>query len=39
MAIDVKIPSMGESITSGILSAWLVKDGEYVSRDQPIYEL
>ena len=39
MAIDVKVPSMGESITSGILSAWLVKDGDFVEKDQPIYEL
>ena len=39
MAIEVKVPSMGESITSGILSAWLVKDGDFVEKDQPIYEL
>lgn len=39
MAIEVKVPSMGESITSGILSAWLVKDGDFVKKDQPIYEL
>ena len=39
MAIEVKVPSMGESITSGILSAWIVKDGDFVEKDQPIYEL
>lgn len=39
MSIEVKVPSMGESITSGIISAWLVKDGDYVEKDQPIYEL
>lgn len=39
MATEVKVPSMGESITSGILSAWLVKDGDFVTKDQPIYEL
>ena len=39
MSIEVKVPSMGESISSGILSAWLVKDGDYVEKDQPIYEL
>ena len=33
MAIEVKVPSMGESITSGILSAWLVKDGDFVEKD------
>lgn len=39
MPIDVKIPSLGESITGGILAAWLVKDGDFVTRDQIIYEL
>lgn len=39
MATDVKVPSMGESITSGILSAWLVNDGDFIEKDQPIYEL
>lgn len=39
MPIDVKIPSLGESITGGILAAWLVKDGDLVKRDQIIYEL
>lgn len=39
MATEVKIPSMGESISSGILAAWHVKDGDYVEKDQVIYEL
>lgn len=39
MATEVKIPSMGESISSGILAAWHVKDGDYVEKDQAIYEL
>ena len=39
MAIDVKIPAMGESITSGILASWRVNDGDVVKRDQPLYEL
>ncbi|MEZ5275909.1 MAG: 2-oxoglutarate dehydrogenase complex dihydrolipoyllysine-residue succinyltransferase [Opitutaceae bacterium] len=39
MAIDVKIPSMGESITGGILAAWHAKDGDFVKRDQILYEL
>ncbi len=36
--IDVKVPSVGESISSGILSKWLVGDGEVVKKDQPLYE-
>ncbi|HVU38905.1 MAG TPA: 2-oxoglutarate dehydrogenase complex dihydrolipoyllysine-residue succinyltransferase [Opitutales bacterium] len=37
--IDVKIPALGESITSGILAKWHVKDGDTVTRGQPIFEL
>jgi len=39
MATEVKIPAMGESISSGILAVWHVKDGDYVEKDQAIYEL
>lgn len=39
MATEVKVPALGESITSGIIAAWNVKDGDYVQRDQAIYEL
>ena len=39
MATEVKIPAMGESISSGILAAWHVQDGDYVEKDQVIYEL
>lgn len=37
--IDVKIPALGESITSGILSAWHVQDGDVVTQGQALYEL
>ena len=39
MPKGVIIPALGESIASGILSAWKVKEGSYVEIDQPIYEL
>ena len=39
MPKDVIIPALGESIASGILSAWKVKEGSFVEIDQPIYEL
>ena len=39
MATEVIIPAMGESITSGILAAWHVKDGEHVEEGQSIFEL
>jgi len=39
MAIDVKIPPMGESITGGLLAAWLAKDGDTVRKGQPLFSL
>ena len=30
---------MGESIASGILAKWHVKDGDIVKKDQPLFEL
>ena len=39
MATPITIPAVGESITEGILSRWLVDDGAYVAEGTPIYEL
>jgi 2-oxoglutarate dehydrogenase E2 component (dihydrolipoamide succinyltransferase) len=39
MPLEVKIPPMGESISSGILAKWHVRNGEMVKRDQPLFEL
>jgi 2-oxoglutarate dehydrogenase E2 component (dihydrolipoamide succinyltransferase) len=39
MSTEVKIPALGESISSGVLSSWKVAEGSYVEIDQPIYEL
>ncbi|MEM8867060.1 MAG: 2-oxoglutarate dehydrogenase complex dihydrolipoyllysine-residue succinyltransferase [Verrucomicrobiota bacterium] len=39
MATEVTIPAMGESISSGILSAWHVSDGDTVEKGQTIFEL
>jgi 2-oxoglutarate dehydrogenase E2 component (dihydrolipoamide succinyltransferase) len=39
MVLEIKIPSPGESITEVELASWLVEDGEYVERDQPIAEI
>lgn len=35
----MKVPSPGESITEVEIAAWLVKDGDYVEKDQPIAEV
>jgi 2-oxoglutarate dehydrogenase E2 component (dihydrolipoamide succinyltransferase) len=37
--IELKVPSVAESITEVTLSRYLVKDGDYVEMDQPVCEL
>ncbi len=39
MAIDIKVPSVGESISEVTLVKWLKKDGEWAERDEVIAEL
>jgi 2-oxoglutarate dehydrogenase E2 component (dihydrolipoamide succinyltransferase) len=39
MAVEIKVPSVGESITEGVVSHWLKKDGEMVRAGEPIVEL
>jgi 2-oxoglutarate dehydrogenase E2 component (dihydrolipoamide succinyltransferase) len=39
MAIEVKVPALGESISTGILAQWHVADGERVLPGQILYDL
>jgi 2-oxoglutarate dehydrogenase E2 component (dihydrolipoamide succinyltransferase) len=39
MAIEIKVPSPGESINEVQLANWLVDDGSYVEKDQDIAEI
>ena len=39
MMIEVKIPSVGESVTSGVVSAWHKKSGEFVNEGEPLFAL
>jgi 2-oxoglutarate dehydrogenase E2 component (dihydrolipoamide succinyltransferase) len=39
MSIEVKIPPMGESISSGVLAKWHVQNGDVVQKDQALFEL
>ena len=39
MPIEIKVPSIGESITEVTLVKWIKKDGEWVDRDEVIAEL
>jgi 2-oxoglutarate dehydrogenase E2 component (dihydrolipoamide succinyltransferase) len=36
--IEMKVPTIGESITEVTLSQWLKKDGDYINVDEPICE-
>lgn len=39
MAIEIKVPTVGESISEVTLLKWTKKDGDYVERDEVIAEL
>jgi 2-oxoglutarate dehydrogenase E2 component (dihydrolipoamide succinyltransferase) len=39
MSIEVKIPPVGESIESGVVSVWHKKSGEYVEAGEPLFTL
>lgn len=37
MALEIKIPSVGESVTEALLAEWFKKDGEAVKKDEPLF--
>jgi 2-oxoglutarate dehydrogenase E2 component (dihydrolipoamide succinyltransferase) len=39
MAMEITIPSLGESIKKGMLSTWLKSDGEQVTEGDALFEL
>jgi 2-oxoglutarate dehydrogenase E2 component (dihydrolipoamide succinyltransferase) len=39
MSVQVKIPAVGESIASGVVSVWHKKNGERVSKGEPLFTL
>ena len=39
MTTEVKVPTVGESITSGVLANWCVNDGDVVAEGQHIFDL
>jgi dihydrolipoamide dehydrogenase len=39
VAEEVKLPQLGESVTEGVITAWLVEPGDTVDVDQPIVEI
>jgi 2-oxoglutarate dehydrogenase dihydrolipoamide succinyltransferase (E2 component) len=39
MAVKVTMPQLGETVIEGTVAKWLVKEGDWVERDQPILEV
>ena len=39
MSTEVKLPSLGQGMESGIVVRWLKKEGDAVSKGDPLYEL
>src|SRR5580704_3181167 len=39
MSIQIQVPAMGESVTEATVSRWFKKEGDAVSRDEPLLEL
>ena len=39
MSVDVRIPTLGESVSEGVIVRWIKTDGEAVAEDDPLFEL
>ena len=39
MVAEIEVPAMGESVTTGVVAAWLKADGEAVAEGEGIFEL
>src|SRR4051812_43622505 len=39
MATEIRVPALGESVTSATVSRWMKKAGEAVKADEPVVEL
>ena len=39
MATDIKVPTLGESVTTATVARWLKQQGEAVAADEPLVEL
>ena len=38
-AIEVTLPQLGESVVEGTITKWLVKEGDSVTKEQPLLEI
>lgn len=39
MSEEIKVPSVGESVSEGVLATWSKKDGEFVELEETLFEL
>ncbi len=39
MALEIKVPTLGESVTEATVGQWYKKEGDAVARDEPLVEL
>jgi len=37
MTIEIKVPSVGESVTEALLAEWFKQDGEVVDKNEPLF--
>ncbi len=37
MLIEIKVPSVGESVTEALLAQWFKNDGDLVKKDEPVF--
>jgi 2-oxoglutarate dehydrogenase E2 component (dihydrolipoamide succinyltransferase) len=37
MAIEIKVPSVGESVSEALLAQWFKNDGDLVKKDEPLF--
>ena len=37
MVIEIKVPSVGESVTEALLAQWFKNDGDSVKKDEPLF--
>ena len=39
MAVEVKLPRLGQGMESGTIVRWLKTEGDAVTKGEPLYEL
>src|SRR5437868_1805207 len=39
MAVEVRVPTLGESVSQGVITRWLKDNGAAVAADEPLFEL